>query len=435
MRKKGKIRTMGIFFLCLSLLAGCAGGEHTKTIVLSDPVKMQEAGNDRADGYQLKKIYTWEYAAPTPQSVSLLGCDKHEIRLASVAEDGSGVQFDLLDYRYGFHEEYGKTSKERLALYDRTPEDEKQFMRNALSPDGRFLLWREEEYDYPAIRMYLNDLETGEDELLLDGAALKHSEEEYFPLTAWSRDGKYLAYCFFPRTWDIFNRDGNVTVNIFNIGTRKITGQYCYYCPGEMLDLDSAKLYLDVADGKALTVMAAKLYAEKDNAVSRLEICSLGIDGKEEEEQLRTHSLTRMEDGGTVYPDAATDGVYVGKDFGRIYRIEAETGNYGEGALIEQGYGYVDLEKNAELFQETQTVQFLVLDQGDTVISTEKAETGHDICIYQRKGETWERRILYHYNAGALYFLQYDEINHRLLAISSAVYIYGVNQTAIILEF
>lgn len=435
MRRRKNLQSAGIFFLCLSLLAGCGRTEEIRTIVLEDPVKAQETEDDKADGYQVKKIYTWEYAAPTPQSVSVLECKEHEIRLASVAEDGANVQFDRLDYRYGFHENYGKTSRERMAIYDRAYEEEKQFMRNALSPDGRFLLWLEEESAYPAVRMYLNNLETGEDELLLDGYALNHSEEEYFPLTAWSRDGKYLAYCFYPRSWDIFHRDERVSVNLFNMETKKIVEQY-YLFPGEMLDVNSAKMYLDVADGKALAVVAAKLFAEKDNVVD-LEICSFGIERKPGEEQWMNHSLAKIEEEGTIYPDAAAGGVYVGKDFGRICRIEAETGNYEENceenAMIEREY--VDLAETEENFHEPQTIQFLVLDQGDTVISTEKAETGHDICIYQRKDENWERRILYHYNAGALYFLQYDETNHRLLAISSTVYIYGVNQTAIVLEF
>lgn len=431
MRVKKDMQIAGILFLCLILQAGCGRTERVKTIVLEDPIKAQETEDERADDYQVKKIYTWEYAAPTPQSASVLECDEHKIRLASVAEDGSGVQFDRLDYRYGFYEAYGKADRERLAIYDRASAEEKQFMINALSPDGRFLLWLEEEPADPTVKMYMNNLETGEDELLLDGETLKCSEEEYFPLTAWSEDGKYLAYCFFPRSWDTYNRDGKVPVNIFSIDKNKIINQY-YYVPGEMLDLDNVKLYLDVADGKALTVLTAGLFAKKDNVV-KLEICSFGIEEKPGEEQWINRSTGMMESGAAVYPDAETGEVYIGKEFGRIYRIEAETGNYGENALIEQGY--VDLENTEENSQETQTVQFLVLDQGNTVISTEKAETGHDICIYQKKGENWERRILYHYNAGALYFLQYDGKNHRLLAISSSVYIYGVNQTAIILEF
>lgn len=433
------MRTAGILLLCLSFLTGCGQAEKVKTIVLENPVKAQETEDGRTDGYQMKKIYTWEYAAPTPQSVSVLECGEHEMRLARVAEDGTGVQFDRMDYRYGFHEEYGRTDRERLAIYDKAPEEEKRFMKNALSPDGRFLLLLDEERAYPdpKAKMYLNNLETGEEELLLDGDALGRSEEEYFPLTAWSRDGKYLAYCFFPRTMDVYNRDGSVLIYIFSIEKKEVVGQYAYF-QGEGADifwLTETELHLDVADGKVLAVVASNLYKEK-NMVS-LEICNFEIEGKSGEEQQLSHSLARMEFEGTIYPDAETGGVYVGQDFGRIYRIEAETGNYGEGSLIEQYYGSV--EENAEILSENQMVQFIVLDQGDTVISTEKADTGQDICIYQREGENWERkwerRILYHYNAGALDFLQYDETNHRLLAISSSSSLYGINQTAIILEF
>lgn len=440
MREKRKIQTAGILFLCLSLLTGCARTEHIKTIVLDDPVKTQAAEEQRTDGYQVKKIYTWEYAAPTPQSVSLLGCDEHEMRLASVEEDGGGVQFDRLDYRYGFYEDYGKTSRERLAIYDRASEEKKQFMRNALSPDGRFLLWLEEESSGFVTKMYLNNLETGEDELLLDGYALKCPKDEYFPLMAWSRDGKYLAYCFFPKTEKAYNSKRESLVTILNVETREIVGQYIYNKSAgtDMLRLNETELYLDVSDGKALTVVAENLFADK---MTRLEISSFEIKEQSGEEQLISYSSARMEPEGTIYPDAETGKVYVEKNFGRIYEIEAETGSYGEGALIELCYENAEEngEENGEIFHANRTIQFLVLDKGDTLITTERAETGHDICIYQRKGEdgerTWERRILYHYNAGALYFLQYDEINHRLLAISSAFYIYGVNQTAIVLEF
>lgn len=414
--------------MCLCLVPGCARTERVKTVVLPKPVKAQETEDDRADGYQVKKIYTWEYAAPTPQSVSLLECGEHEIRLARVAEDGTGIRFDRLDYRYGFYEDYAGMDRKRLAIYDRDSEEKKQFMRNALSPDGRCLLWLEEELGFPAVKMYLNNLETGVDELLLDGYALNLSEEEYFPLTAWSRDGKYLAYCFYPRSWDIFRRDETVPVKLFSLETKKIVEQY-YFVPGEMPDGDSAKMYLDVADGKAVIVIALK--QTKDPEI-RLEICRLGIGGKPEEEQFVNYSSTLMESGGTVYPDAKADRVYVGQAFDRIYNIngiELETGEYNKNALVEAGT------VNEEVFDASQVLEFIVLDEGETVITTEKAETGHDICIYQQKDGTWERRILYHYNAGSLYFLQYDEKNHRLLAVSSAYYVYGVNQTAIILEF
>lgn len=436
MRRMRKTGATGIFFLCLSLLTGCARTEHVKTIVLPEPIKAQETEDDREDGYQVKKIYTWEYAAPTPQSVSLLECGEHEIRLASVAEDGSTVQFDRLDYRYGFYEQYGTTDRERLAIYDRAPEEEKRFLKNALSPDGRFLLWLDEERTYPADKIYLNNLETGEDELLLDGDALKCSKEEYFPLTAWSRDGKYLAYCFFPRTSDVHNRDGRVPIYLFSLEKKEIVGQYSCFRRKEadVLWLNETEMYLDVADGKVLAVVAGKLFSDK---MINLEICSFEIPEKPDEKPLMSFSSAQMKSRGTICPDAETGRIYVAKDFGRIYRIDAETGSYGEGALIELCYENAEEkeEKNEEIFHANQTIQFLVLDEGHTVITTERAETGHDICIYQKNEEAWERRILYHYNAGALYFLQYDEINHRLLAINSTVYVYGVNQTAVILEF
>lgn len=431
MRMKRNIQTAGIFLLCLELLTGCARTERTKTVLLPEKENVQKTENIRTDDYQVKKIYTWEYAAPKPESASLLACGEHEMRVASVAEDGSGVLFDKLDYRYGFHETYGTADMYRLAIFDGQNIEYSRFIRNALSLDGRFLLWWDEEGTNIGPKVWLNNLETGEAVLLLEADDLKRPREEYFPLACWSRDGKYLAYCFFPKTEEAYETGGEFWITVFDLETKENVGQYLYNKreEGSMLHLEETQLYLDVADGEALAVMAI---GSKGDEMLNLEICSFKIGSKPGEEQSVNYlsDTIEAEYGVNIYPDIRTNSIYVGRGFDWLFRIDATTGSYGEGALMEQYF------ENGDISDANMVNKFVVLDKGETVIGTEVAEIGENICIYRKKDERlYEKEILYHYNSGALTSLQYDEVNHRLLAVSSTSYRYGASQTAIILEF
>lgn len=431
MRMKSNIQTAGIFLLCLSLLTGCAQTERTKTVLLPEKEDIQKAENTRTDDYQVKKIYTWEYAAPKPESVSVLGCGEHEIRVASVAEDGTGVQFDLLDYRYGFHETYGNTKMNWLAIFDGQEIEYSRFIRNALSPDCRFLLWQDEDSTNIGPKVWLNDLETGEDTLLLDADALGYPRAEYFPLVSWSRDGKYLAYGFFPKRDKIYDAGGELWITVFDLERKENVGRYLHNKleAGNMLYLEDTQLYLDVVDGEVLTVVAMN---RKGDGMLNLEICSFEIGGRPGEEQSMNYlsATAEVEYGVNIYPDIRTNSIYMGRGFDWLFKLDTRTGNFGEGVLMEL------YSENGEVSKADRVNKFVVLDNGETVIGTEVAEIGENICIYRNKDERlWEKEILYHYNSGSLTSLSYDEVNHRLLAVSSISYRYGASQTAIILEF
>lgn len=432
MRRQKKDLAAGCFFLCLTLLTGCARAERTKTIVLPEPAKVQEAAETQGDGYQVKKIYTREYEAAAGCVTSILDCDEHEMRIAEV----DGAEYDVhvrrVDYRYGFYEEEGKEGGDRFAIYDWMAEDDQRFLRNALSPSGRYLLWKDQVTTHIGPKIYLRNIKTGEDTLLLDADVAGKPGDQYDVLNAWSGDGKYLSYCFFPKTRSAYEKNAKeeTLISILEIETKTIVGQYAYTSStdGRSLLLAEASMYLDVADGKAMNVIAILRDPSWVDG-TWLDVCTLGIEADSNEENMLTLMSEGVETLDYFQPSARMGKLYMGGGFDRIYDVDAETGMFGEEAVMES------YTVNGEVSSVNRTNKYLILDEEQTIFTTEVAELGEDVCIYQKKNGIWERRVLYHYNAGALTYLQYDGEHHRLLAVSSASYRYGAPQTAIVLEF
>ena len=70
--------------------------------------------------------------------------------------------------------------------------------------------------------------------------------------------------------------------------------------------------------------------------------------------------------------------------------------------------------------EDKEILDFLVLDEGDTLVTAEKAAQNlwTEICLYQRSGEGFAHQILY-LGGGYVYCMEYDPAGRRLLIDAS----------------
>lgn len=418
----------GLLLLCLTLAAGCRRVPEPKTMLL--PEEDMEQGvalqGETGDRYAVRKMYSEDYSSLTfgGYTAFLPGTGEHQVRLAESATDGLRIR--TLDYRYGFYDTGVFPVGELMAstgvsiAWESGSRDEQNLAKSFFSPDGRYLLYVRWDQTYIGGRLYLMDLETGEEELLLDGDKEECPIEQFMILVAWSRDGSLLCYGFYPRNIDVWNSymGDKFVFHYRNMETGQEINRMNYYysgTTGKVDILDGTQLYVDWKGEDILTAIVSEISEPETNKASS---------------QVRIDFFTQkipkpgMETEGVVIPNI----VNCPRD-GKLY---LDAGGYLYFTSAEEGIICLDITDGA--YVSTMSVgpargirDFCVLDDGEAFVVAEydrdhMGDTGpQDICLYTMTEEGMTRRVLYQ-NAGYVIRLQYDATTRRLLAETGMEY-------------
>ena len=353
----------------------------------------------------------------------MAGMDEHRVCLAE--RDTEGLRVRTMDYRYGFYDTGSFAAGElmdALALpvsWGWGSQDERNMEKEFFSPDGKYLLYQRGDLSHIGYRLYLLNLETEEERLLLDADEEGKSMEDFMILTAWSRDASTLCYGFVPRNSGAWNASKKDTLLLYylDLKTGEVVNRLNYSyatVAGKADDLQNTELYIDRSGDKLLTVLVS------DSAYEKEEIC-LGFfpqeipePGMETEGVVLPQSM-RCIKGALLYLDAEARRVYAALGDDMIQSIDIEDAAYAEEPLVlEPSRGLRD---------------FCVLDGGQAYVTAEYdrdyAEGSgvyeQDICLYTRTEAGAARRVLYQ-NAGYVIRLQYDPVYRRILAETGEVY-------------
>lgn len=442
MRKQTyRLWNMIILFLCLIFLSGCKRAAESKTMLL--PEEDMEQGvafqGEEGDHYTVRKMYSEDYESFIYGGFTafLSGTGEHRVRIAESSTDGIRVQ--TLDYRYGFYDSelipFGGLldSLDLMASWDYS--DGQKLEKEFFSPDGRYLLYKRGDLSYTGMRLYLMDLKTGEEELLLDGDAAECSDDQFIILAAWSRDASLLCYGFYPRNMDVWNsyEVDRLILYYRDMKTGEIVNRLNYYYAGtteKPQDLQGARLYVDRDEKDILTAiesgqedgggnMDADVPAQGvgEKNVSSDQVCvdlfplKIPDPGQETEEMVKPYTVNCPKDA-KLYLDAAGNALYFTSQQDGILSFNVKDGTCVSVIPLESALGIQD---------------FCVLGDGEAFVTAEydreyTEDIWHqDICLYTMTEKGAARRVLYQ-DAGYVIRLQYDPVYQRLLAETGEVY-------------
>lgn len=441
---------MIILFLCVCILAGCKDVPKTKTILIPEEEIEQGVAlqGEKGDRYAVRKIYSKDYDTPIYWGFSafLPGAGEHQVRLAENDIDGLGVQ--TLDYRYGF---YGSEAFPDARLpegFGLKPDgdgvDGQNLDADFFSPDGRYLLYLRQDMSPTDMRLYLMDLETGEEVLLLDGDAYGCPGNRFMVLSAWSRDASLLCYGFFPRSVEAWNscKDDLLTLHYRDMEMGEEVGSLNYFnidTIDEAQNLQETQIYVDRDGNNILTAIVSE-QEDGENTSSDQVYVTLVLqnvqDPEQEAECVKTFYANGYSKDAKMYPDARGRVIYfTSLDEGIIrYHLDEDA-----------SASIVPMKKNLAV------QDFCVLDEGKAFVTAEydggnmEGMLSQNICLYTATGGKMARRVLYQ-DAGHIVRFQYDPVYRRILAeidkpsdaegINSDSYIqkFG-NRRALMLEF
>ncbi len=433
-RQRHLLWNISMLLLSLCLFAGCQRAPEPKTMLLPEEETEQGVAleGEEGDCYAVRKMYNEDYETLTfgGYTAFLPGTGEHQVRLAESGTDGLRVR--TLDYRYGFYESGVFPVGEIMASigiqasWQYGTQDERSMAKQFFSPDGRYLLYERGDQSLIGDRLYLLDLESGQEELLLDGDEGingEYSADEFMILAAWSRDASLLCYGFYPRyvsTWDTYMGD-KFLLYFRDMDTGETVNRLNYYYSGKggkAWNLEGTRLYVD-RDGKK--IITAIVSEQEENEWNNMESPQAIIDffpqeipepGMETEGVVIPSACSCPVDA-KLYLDAGGECLYFTSVEEGIIRLGLPDGAYTCSMLIGPSRGIQD---------------FCVLDDGEAFVVAEydrdhMGEMGpQDICLYtmtEEGGEAEEpqmtRRVLYQ-NAGYVIRLQYDPVYRRLLA-------------------
>ena len=180
MRNRKHLRwSISVLFLSLSLFAGCRRVPEPKTMLLPEEETEQGVAleGEEGDRYAVRKMYNEDYSSLLygGYTAFLPGAGEHKVRLAELGADGLRVR--TLDYRYGFYDTGLFPVGELMAAigitltWEKGSVEQQRMQTDFFSPDGKYLLYMRLDQSYVGGQLYLMNLETGEEELLLDGDA------------------------------------------------------------------------------------------------------------------------------------------------------------------------------------------------------------------------------------------------------------------------
>ncbi len=430
-----RLWNMIILFLCLSTLSGCKRAAESKTMLL--PEEEMEQGvafqGEEGDHYTVRKMYSEDYESFVYGGFTafLSGTGEHQVRIAESNTDGLRVQ--TLDYRYGFYDSelipFGGLLDSLDLMMSWDYKDGQNLETEFFSPDGRYLLYKRGDLSYPGMRLYLMDMKTGEEELLLDGDAAECYDDQFIILAAWSRDASLLCYGFYPRTLDVWNSYDVDRLLLYyrDMKTGEIVNRLNYYYADtteKPQDLQSTGLYVDRDEKDILTAivsgqedgggnMAAaggsEMGDEERNVSSNqvyIDLFSLTIpdQGQEKEEMVKPYAVNCPRDA-KLYLDAAGETLYFTSQKDGILSFNVKDGTCVSVIPLEPALGIGD---------------FCVLEDGEAFVTAEYdreyTDIWHqDICLYTLTEEGMTRRVLYQ-DAGCVIRLQYDPVYQRILA-------------------
>lgn len=422
-------------FLALGVfLGGCSSAPQTKTILLPER-EARETGAEETEGqsYAVRKIYSREIEDGLSWAPEIYLDGEHSFRwwterpAENSMESGKMVLAEVsMDYRYGFYEErllpLEAEALGSMPLLRETAE-QKQYETETgcdpVSPDGKYAVYIDSAHTHTGDRLYLLDMDTGEKTLLLDGDVLNCSGEEYRILTAWSADSEVLCYGFCMRELTEeslrFAGEGNVLHFLrLSSGEHTMMSGLSWHEGMELGELGQVHLYTDWKDGRLRAVLVYQFAQGEQGTPEEEEVYHVqfvfadGTDGENGADFFGwppvVEILTDTVYGELpVYLDAEQDRAYIARE-GRIHVYD------GTGDPVET----IDCGEDKEI------LDFLVLDEGDTLVTAEKAAQNlwTEICLYQRSGEGFAHQILY-VGGGYVYCMEYDPAGRRLLIDAS----------------
>ncbi len=426
-REKYRIWAVILAFSCLGLTGGCTRVPEPKTMLL--PIEETEQGvaleGEEGDRYAVRKIYSREYSSLWygGYTAFLPGMDEHRVCLAE--RDTEGLRIQTMDYRYGFYDTGSFAAGELMdalalpASWGWGSQDERNMEKEFFSPNGKYLLYQRGDLSHIGNKLYLLNLETEKEELLLDGDEAKRSVEDFMILTAWSRDASTLCYGFVPRNTGVWNTSKKDTLVLYylDLKTGEVVNRLNYSyagTAGKADDLQSARLYIDRSGDKILTALVSDSAYEKEEICIDLFLQDIPEPGMETEGVVIPQRMRCIKEA-LFYLDAESQRVYASYAGDMIQCIDANNAEY--------------VEKPLELEPYKGIWDFCVLDGGQAYITAEYdrnyAEGAgvyeQDICLYTVTESGAARRVLYQ-NAGCVIRLQYDPVYRRILAETGEPY-------------
>lgn len=401
---------IGLLFLCVVMVVtGCGQTREPKTMLLPDTEQEEQNAlqGEAPESYTVKKIYTQEYDSGVPEEFTafLPGSEEHQVTLIQKSDD-NGLNLISMDYRYGFYEPRYTVSREVLFNSDwwaGAGKEGSRLLFGEFSPDGRYFLYIRCDQTYTGERLYLQDLESGEEMLLLDGDIQECPGDEFEIMTAWDVEDSLLCYGFYPENQDVWLNNPDK-------------------CIFHFMDLEKKE------EVSSLNYFYAELYAKPEY------LQKTGIFIDRDGDELLMAMVSEMEGTEGVWVDlyqykigeAGNEGTVSVNATPVIYHknldVRLDAGNqcfYGTYTDGDQGnFLYCDLQGQLEdKFSSAPVNDYLVLDDGETIITAENPsdQIEQEICLYTKNGNDYTRHLLYKGSRNILR-LQYDPVYHRLLA-------------------
>ena len=408
-RKFFSLTAVSLLFCVLMVVTGCGQTRESKTMLLPDTEQEEQnpPKGETSESYTVKKIYTQEYDSGVPGGFTafLPGSKEHQVTLLQKNDD-NGLNLISMDYRYGFYETRYTVSEEVLLNSDWWAGAGKEgswLLFGEFSPDGRYFLYIRCDQTYTGERLYLRDLESGEEMILLDGDVQQCPYGEFKIMTAWDAEDSLLCYGFYPANQDVWMNN---------------TDQ----CVFHFMDLEKQE---EVA---SLNYFYAELYAKPED------LRKTGISIDRDGEELLTAIVSEMEGTEGVWVDFYQQKLLEDGNEGTVAVkpipiIHDKKLNVRPDAKNQCFYGtYTDGSQGGILFGDFQNqwddqltgspiTDYLVLDDGKTIITAETPpdQIEQEICLYTKNGDAYIPHLLYKGNGNVLR-LQYDPVYHRLLA-------------------
>lgn len=405
----------GFLFAVSLLLTGCGQTKEPKTILLPQTAEEKKNGllGEQEAAYTVQKIYTQSYEGGTYRGYTafLSECKEHQVYLLKRGDDGESEEISV-DYRYGFYEPRYTITDQMLNYLEQWWDNGRRYgsslLSGEISPDGRYLTYLRSDQTYTGDQLFLLDLETGEEAVLLDGDAMDCPSDQFQIMTAWDMEDSLLCYGFYPVNADAWMNTA---------GKGKFILHYLD------LEKDEEIQILDYSDidlvGKASNFYETRLYVDR------------------EEDSLLTAIVSNAEKSEGVCLDLFAQEIPKGNTEWGIEEVIPESMWYNGNVIVRLDAGrkevyscYTEGEQGAIVIWNISThtnldsylggflIDFLVLDEGETIITAEipmDQEGQQEICLYTRNEDGFTRHLLYKGN-GNIVRLQYDPVYRRLLA-------------------
>lgn len=416
-RNRYDLRRCGLALVltALVLLGGCGRTGESKTILL--PQEAQEAQNGisgaQESDYTVHKIYTQLYEAGAYHGYTAFLPDsgEHRVHLLKRGDDGESEEISM-DYRYGFHEQRYIITEQMLVYLELWQDNGRRYgssiFNGEISPDGRYILFVDNEHTYTGSRLYLLDLETGEEQLLLDGDIMGCPGDQFQMITAWDAEGGVLCYGFCPadaEVWKDQAETGKFVLHFLDLET-KVELQLLDYSSmsieGLASDFFEMRLYVDRDEDRLLTAVVNGAGSGEGSCINLFSQKIPETDLELLPEEVLPETLWYDKEITDLWLDAGQNQCYSSY-------LDGANGGIVRWGVLEEGH--------KDLYLGGAIKDFLVLDEGETIITAEAVDgqAEQEICLYTGNETGFTRSLLYK-GTGNFVRLQYDSEHRRLMA-------------------